>query len=115
MPHAAAVTEVKYLLTDTQSLHGCPCMRRTSEINSNKHTTYVSYSAVNITVMAKNAAGFSPPEIIQVSAKPDVDLKGMCVCASVCYISCLLILKSTLSTLFPPWQLVTNWYWMIKH
>ncbi|KAE8294044.1 hypothetical protein D5F01_LYC06988 [Larimichthys crocea] len=76
MPHAAAVTEVKYLLMDTQSLHGCPCMRRTSEINSNKHTTYVSYSAVNITVMAKNAAGFSPPEIIQVSAKPDVDLKA---------------------------------------
>ncbi|TKS74379.1 Leukemia inhibitory factor receptor [Collichthys lucidus] len=76
MPHAAAVTGVTYLLTDTQSLHGCPCMRRTYQINSNKYTTYVSYSAVNITVMAKNAAGFSPPKIIQISAKPDVDLKA---------------------------------------
>ncbi|XP_070816930.1 leukemia inhibitory factor receptor [Chaetodon trifascialis] len=75
MPHAAAVTEVMYSLRDTQSSLGCPCQSRTHHVKSHKHTTYVSYSAVNISVIAINAAGPSPPAIIPVPAQPAADLE----------------------------------------
>uniref|UniRef100_A0A7N8X785 Interleukin 12 receptor subunit beta 1 n=1 Tax=Mastacembelus armatus TaxID=205130 RepID=A0A7N8X785_9TELE len=64
MPHAAAVRGVTYFLKDTQSSHGCPCVKRKHNY-THEHTTfmYVSYSAVNITVIARNVAGESPPAI----------------------------------------------------
>ncbi|XP_034738233.1 interleukin-12 receptor subunit beta-1 isoform X2 [Etheostoma cragini] len=75
MPHAAAVSGVNYSLTDTQSSHGCHCQKNRYPIITNIHTTYVSLSAVNITVIAKNAAGYSPPAIVQVPVKLSADLK----------------------------------------
>ncbi|XP_037627105.1 interleukin-12 receptor subunit beta-1 isoform X1 [Sebastes umbrosus] len=75
MPHAAAVRGVTYSLEDTQSSNGCPCEKNRHPINKTKHTIYVSLSAVNISVIARNAAGYSPPEIRQVAAEPAADLK----------------------------------------
>ncbi|XP_030288211.1 interleukin-6 receptor subunit beta-like isoform X3 [Sparus aurata] len=75
MPHAAAVTGVMYKVMDTQSSQRCPCVVKRPDIKSSEYQTYVSYSAVNISVMAMNAAGSSPPAIIQVPAQPAADLK----------------------------------------
>ncbi|XP_054459191.1 leukemia inhibitory factor receptor isoform X2 [Anoplopoma fimbria] len=75
MPYAAAVMGVVYNLTDTQSSLGCPCKKKGHLINTSKHTTFVSLSAINITVIARNTAGYSPPAIIQVPAEPAADLK----------------------------------------
>uniref|UniRef100_UPI0037E731E1 oncostatin-M-specific receptor subunit beta n=1 Tax=Semicossyphus pulcher TaxID=241346 RepID=UPI0037E731E1 len=75
MPHAAAITGVTYSLNNSQSSRGCPCAKRVHHINTNKHTFYVSYSAVNISVVAKNAAGFSPPAVLQLPGEPAADLK----------------------------------------
>ncbi|XP_075944284.1 oncostatin-M-specific receptor subunit beta isoform X1 [Anarhichas minor] len=75
MPHAAAVTGVSYFLNDTQSFYGCPCKKKGYRINTREHTTTVSLSAVNITVIATNSAGNSPPAIIQVPAEPAADFK----------------------------------------
>ncbi|XP_068446250.1 leukemia inhibitory factor receptor [Clinocottus analis] len=76
-PHAAAVSGVIYSLRDTQSSHGCPCKEKRHLINPRKHTAtiYVSLSAVNISLIARNTAGFSPPAILQVPAEPYADLK----------------------------------------
>lgn len=86
MPHAAAVRGVNYSLQNTQSSHGCPCMKRKRLITTDKHTIhmYVSYSAVNISVTARNAVGNSPPTIVQVLAKRAADLKGRSVCVVDC-------------------------------
>ncbi|KAK9519475.1 hypothetical protein VZT92_022202 [Zoarces viviparus] len=73
MPHAAAVTGVSYNLTDT--MNGCPCKKKGHLINTCEHTTTVLLSAVNITVIANNSAGRSPPVIIEVPAEPAADLK----------------------------------------
>eukprot|EP00064_Thunnus_orientalis_P014682 superscaffoldBa00002585_g14729 len=75
--HAAAVRGVIYSLNDTQSSHGCPCrpVKNRDPISTTSYTTYVSYSAVNISVIARNAAGSSPPAIIQVPAESAADLK----------------------------------------
>ncbi|XP_031163124.1 interleukin-12 receptor subunit beta-1 isoform X2 [Sander lucioperca] len=77
MPHAAAASGVNYSLTDTQSSHGCHCQKNRYPIITpqNTHTTYVSFSAVNISVIAKNAAGYSPRAIVQVPAELAADLK----------------------------------------
>ncbi|CAK6972127.1 interleukin-6 receptor subunit beta [Scomber scombrus] len=79
VPHAAAVRGVNYSLSDTHSSRGCPCPRgrkRKRDLSgTNDYTTYVSYSAVNITIIARNAAGLSPPAVIQVPAEPATDLK----------------------------------------
>ncbi|KAM9384992.1 leukemia inhibitory factor receptor isoform 2-T2 [Pholidichthys leucotaenia] len=76
MPSAAAVKGVTYNLSDTQSSHGCPCMnKKTKNTEGNNYTMYVSYSAVNISVFAKNDAGESPKAIVQVPAEPAEDLK----------------------------------------
>ncbi|XP_035509504.1 interleukin-12 receptor subunit beta-1-like [Morone saxatilis] len=76
MPQAAFVAGVNYTLKNTQSSHGCPCVEKTHHFKWNKYTTYVSYSAANISVIARNAAGYSPPAIIQVPAVPAADLKN---------------------------------------
>ncbi|XP_074523976.1 uncharacterized protein il12rb1 [Halichoeres trimaculatus] len=76
-PHAATITGVNYRLNDTQSAKGCPCVGRSNPINTTHHTVYVSYSAVNISVIATNSAGDSPPGVIPLPAfKPDADLKA---------------------------------------
>ncbi|XP_032382542.1 uncharacterized protein il12rb1 isoform X2 [Etheostoma spectabile] len=77
MPHAAAVSGVNYSLTDTQSPHGCHCQKnRYPKITpENIHTTYVSLSAINISVIATNVAGYSPPAIVEVPAELSADLK----------------------------------------
>ncbi|XP_023138044.2 leukemia inhibitory factor receptor [Amphiprion ocellaris] len=77
MPHAAAVSGVTYILSDTQSSQGCPCeeKRKKHHTDMNKHTIYVPYSAVNISVIARNAAGSSPPAVVQIPTEPVADLK----------------------------------------
>uniref|UniRef100_A0A3Q1C9K5 Fibronectin type-III domain-containing protein n=1 Tax=Amphiprion ocellaris TaxID=80972 RepID=A0A3Q1C9K5_AMPOC len=78
MPHAAAVSGVTYILSDTQSSQGCPCeeKRKKHHTDMNKHTIYVPYSAVNISVIARNAAGSSPPAVVQIPTEPVADLKS---------------------------------------
>ncbi|XP_028259602.1 leukemia inhibitory factor receptor [Parambassis ranga] len=78
VPTAASVTGVTYSVSD--SSQECPCKRRKrrkrrTDIETNKYTVYVSYSAVNISVIAKNAAGRSPPAVIEEPAVPVADLK----------------------------------------
>ncbi|XP_014835991.1 PREDICTED: interleukin-12 receptor subunit beta-1 [Poecilia mexicana] len=82
MPQAAAVTGVTYIVDVTQSSLGCPCntVGRTGKKKShntklNRYTVYVSYSAANITVTARNAAGLSPPAVVHVPAASAPDLK----------------------------------------
>uniref|UniRef100_A0A8C6MER3 Fibronectin type-III domain-containing protein n=1 Tax=Nothobranchius furzeri TaxID=105023 RepID=A0A8C6MER3_NOTFU len=69
---------VTYSVTDTHSSHGCPCKRKKSHTsrNSNHHTLHVSYSAVNITVVARNEAGKSPETVLHVPAASAADLKS---------------------------------------
>ncbi|XP_042368332.1 interleukin-12 receptor subunit beta-2 [Plectropomus leopardus] len=75
MPRAAAVRGVMYHLNDTQSAHGCPCMKKRHPIGTHHHTTYISLSAVNISVTASNPAGISPPAVVQVPAEPATKIK----------------------------------------
>ncbi|XP_034069023.1 interleukin-12 receptor subunit beta-1-like isoform X2 [Gymnodraco acuticeps] len=73
MPHAAT-----YSLNDTQSSNGCTCKKiRDYPINTTEttYTTFVSYSAVKIFVNGRNAAGSSPPAILQIPAVPAAGLK----------------------------------------
>ncbi|XP_063747661.1 leukemia inhibitory factor receptor-like isoform X3 [Eleginops maclovinus] len=72
MPHA-----VNYSVSDTQSSKGCPCKKKQDPINTTKtsYTTFVSYSAVNISVIGRNAVGCSPPAILQLPAVPAAELK----------------------------------------
>ncbi|XP_029284788.1 interleukin-12 receptor subunit beta-2-like isoform X1 [Cottoperca gobio] len=70
MPHA-----VTYSLNDTQSSSGCPCKKKRDLIHTTTYTTYVSYSAVSISVIGANAAGKSSPAILQVPAEPAADLQ----------------------------------------
>lgn len=76
MPHAASVTGVTYIVTDTQSSQKCHCKRVQHSTQSNRFTIYVPYSAVNISVEAKNAAGFSPAAVVSVGLIPTADLKS---------------------------------------
>ncbi|XP_047443768.1 interleukin-12 receptor subunit beta-1 [Mugil cephalus] len=69
VPKAAAVRGVTYSLTDTQSSASCPCERKGQHTSTNKYTIYLSYSAANISVIARNAAGHSPSAVIQVPAE----------------------------------------------
>ncbi|XP_028300677.1 interleukin-27 receptor subunit alpha isoform X2 [Gouania willdenowi] len=75
MPPAASVRGVNYTISNSQSLHRCPCSKEAAVTNATKYTVYASYSAVNISVVASNAAGKSPPTILQVPAEPLTDLK----------------------------------------
>ncbi|XP_076009761.1 leukemia inhibitory factor receptor isoform X2 [Genypterus blacodes] len=77
VPPAAAVGGVTYSIEDTQRCHGCPCYTKNCFINTTntKYTTFVTYSAANISVIAWNAAGKSPPAVVHVRAKPAADLK----------------------------------------
>lgn len=76
MPEAAAVGGVTYMLNDTQSSCGCPCGKRKDPFKTDKqkYDMYVPYSAVNISVTARNPTGDSPPATVQVPAA--ADLKG---------------------------------------
>uniref|UniRef100_A0A3B3V231 Fibronectin type-III domain-containing protein n=1 Tax=Poecilia latipinna TaxID=48699 RepID=A0A3B3V231_9TELE len=83
MPQAAAVTGVTYIVDVTQSFLRCPCntvggtrKKKSHNIKLNRHTVYVSYSAANITVIARNAAGLSPPAVVHVPAASAPDLKS---------------------------------------
>nr|XP_015826295.2 interleukin-6 receptor subunit beta isoform X2 [Nothobranchius furzeri] len=77
IPHQATLRGVTYSVTDTHSSHGCPCKRKKSQTSrdSNHHTLHVSYSAVNITVVARNEAGKSPETVLHVPAASAADLK----------------------------------------
>ncbi|KAM3620347.1 uncharacterized protein V6R79_021885 [Siganus canaliculatus] len=72
---AAAVTGVKYRLYNTQS-PGCPCKKSEHDIEGTGDTISVSYSTVNITVIAINEAGHSPPTTIHIPPVPAVDLES---------------------------------------
>lgn len=75
-----------YSINDTQSSHGCPCKKdiREKHITMNKHTTYVSYSAVNITVITRNAAGYSPPWVTSLQPVSTAGFTSMCVTDILC-------------------------------
>ncbi|XP_056894821.1 interleukin-12 receptor subunit beta-1-like isoform X2 [Takifugu flavidus] len=75
MFQAASVTGVTYSITDTQSSHRCPCKQVHHRTQGTHFTTYVSYSAVNISVIAKNAVGVSPTAVASVGQIEKVDLK----------------------------------------
>ncbi|XP_068599590.1 uncharacterized protein il12rb1 [Brachionichthys hirsutus] len=75
IPHAAAVTKVRFILRDTQSSQGCPCNKMKIRTDANEYTTYISHSAANITIKAKNAAGYSPPAIKSIQAEPVAGLE----------------------------------------
>lgn len=88
VPTAASVTGVTYSVSD--SSHECPCKRRKrrkmrTDIETNKYTVYVSYSAVNISVIAKNAAGRSPPAVIEEPSVPVADLKSVYLMSDIIY------------------------------
>ncbi|XP_043985798.1 interleukin-31 receptor subunit alpha [Gambusia affinis] len=70
MPQAATVGGVTYIVNVTQS-----CKEKSHNTKQNSYTVYVSYSAANITVSAKNEAGFSPPAVMHVPAASAPDLK----------------------------------------
>ncbi|CAJ1060833.1 interleukin-12 receptor subunit beta-2 isoform X1 [Xyrichtys novacula] len=77
MPHATAITGISFSIKDTQSSRGCPCAEKSKYTENTEDTIYVSNSPVNISVMAKNAAGHSPPTVIQLPAvKPASDLEA---------------------------------------
>uniref|UniRef100_A0A3P9L1Y9 Fibronectin type-III domain-containing protein n=1 Tax=Oryzias latipes TaxID=8090 RepID=A0A3P9L1Y9_ORYLA len=77
MPSAAAVTNVTFNVKDTQSSHDCPCRKKKKEHNTeqNSATVYVSYSSVNITVVAKNPASQSPQAVIRLPVASATNLK----------------------------------------
>ncbi|XP_054911595.1 interleukin-12 receptor subunit beta-1 [Poeciliopsis prolifica] len=76
MPQATAISGVTYIVNVTQSSLRCPCKKKNSHnTKRNNYTVYVSYSAANITVIAKNAAGLSPPAVVHVPAVSAPDLK----------------------------------------
>lgn len=76
-PHEATVGGVTYWWNDTQSSLGCPCKKGARRRHQNDTDTviYVSYSAVNISVIARNLVGYSPPALIQVPAESTSGLK----------------------------------------
>uniref|UniRef100_A0A8D3BI85 Fibronectin type-III domain-containing protein n=1 Tax=Scophthalmus maximus TaxID=52904 RepID=A0A8D3BI85_SCOMX len=98
MPRAAAAAAagVNYTVADTQSSHGCPCARRTIDINTNKYTINVTYSAVNISVIARNAAGCSPSAVIQVPAEPMANLESRHTCLCNPFIIIIIISSSSI-------------------
>ncbi|XP_027884538.1 interleukin-12 receptor subunit beta-1 isoform X2 [Xiphophorus couchianus] len=70
MPQAAVIRGVTYIVDVTQ-----PCKKKSHNAKQNSYTVYVSYSAANITVIARNAAGLSPPAVVHVPAASAPDLK----------------------------------------
>ncbi|XP_038147544.1 interleukin-12 receptor subunit beta-1 [Cyprinodon tularosa] len=76
MHPAAAVGGVTYSVHVTQYSPRCPCKKKSHETRAHSHVVYVSYSAVNITVIARNAAGHSPPATIHIPAASSADLKS---------------------------------------
>lgn len=76
MLHAASVTGVTYSITDTQSSHKCPCKQVQRSTGHNRFTLYVSYAAVSISVVARNAAGFSPAAVASLGQIATADLKS---------------------------------------
>ncbi|XP_029939139.1 interleukin-31 receptor subunit alpha [Salarias fasciatus] len=77
VPKAASVRGIRFTLNDTQSSRGCPCKKKIHTTNSTHYTMYVSNSAVNISVIATNAAGSSPLASVQL---PAVQMKDLKVC-----------------------------------
>nr|XP_020512174.1 leukemia inhibitory factor receptor-like isoform X1 [Labrus bergylta] len=78
MPSATAVTGVTYILNNTQYSRGCPCVKSTQLIKNNKKTFHLPYSAVdvNVSVIANNTAGCSPPAVVHLPAVTAADLKA---------------------------------------
>ena len=75
---AASVTGVTYSITESQSSQKCPCKGVQHSTRSNTFTLYVSYSAVNISVVARNAAGFSPAAVAWVGQISTAGVKSEC-------------------------------------
>ncbi|KAM4575223.1 interleukin-12 receptor subunit beta-2 [Fundulus diaphanus] len=73
--YAAAIRGVTYTVNVTNCSPRCPCKKKSHKTKATRYTVYVSYSAVNITVIARNAAGPSPPAVVHVPAVPAADLK----------------------------------------
>ncbi|XP_061884668.1 oncostatin-M-specific receptor subunit beta [Entelurus aequoreus] len=73
---SAAVSGVAYILNDTQSSRRCPCKKKVHRMEKTEYTYYVSYSPVSFSVVARNAAGYSPQAVIQVPAEVAHNLKS---------------------------------------
>nr|XP_049588344.1 oncostatin-M-specific receptor subunit beta isoform X2 [Syngnathus scovelli] len=74
--HAAAVPSVSYILRDTQTSEGCPCKEKEIHpTDKTEYTDYISYSPVNFSVIARNAAGSSPIAVVHIPAEPAPHLK----------------------------------------
>ncbi|MED6284157.1 hypothetical protein CHARACLAT_016455, partial [Characodon lateralis] len=73
--HSAAVRGLTYTVNVTQCSLKCPCKRKSHSTRANSYTVYVSHSAVNITVIARNEAGHSPPAVVHVPVASAADLK----------------------------------------
>lgn len=82
--HAASVEGVTYSITDTQSSCRCPCRQGQRHTQGTHFTTYVSFSAVNISVIAQNAVGFSPTAVTSVGHIEKMDLKSEYTCVHAC-------------------------------
>lgn len=76
MHPAASISGVNYSITDTQTSQKCPCKHLQQRTQNNTFTTYVSYSAVNISVTACNAVGSSPVAVEAVGPMPTSHVKG---------------------------------------
>lgn len=73
---AAEITGLTFHLYDTQSSRGCPCVGKKHLINNTSIHMNVSYSAVNISVIAQNAAGYSPQAVVSLPPIKPADLKA---------------------------------------
>lgn len=88
VPRAAAVSDVTYT-ADIKFPSGCPCKDKQHDTKGNLLVAYVSYTAVSISLRAKNAASSSPTVTKHIPDVSTSDLRGKaCVRVSVCVSKC---------------------------
>lgn len=88
VPRAAAVSDVTYT-AGIKFPSGCPCKDKQHDTKGNSLVAYVSYTAVSISLRAKNAASSSPTVTKHIPDVSTSDLRGKaCVRVSVCVSKC---------------------------
>lgn len=88
VPRAAAVSDVTYT-ADIKFPSGCPCKDKQHDTKTNRLVAYVSYTAVSISLRAKNAASSSPTVTKHIPHVSTSDLRGKaCVSVSVSVSNC---------------------------
>ncbi|KAM4629853.1 leukemia inhibitory factor receptor [Polymixia lowei] len=79
VPRGAAVSGVTYVLEDSQSNEGCPCLMKKKKKkirDQTEYSIYVTNFYININITAINTVGTSPPTLFHEPAKPAKDLKA---------------------------------------